>query len=99
MPSRFCFKDTLGSTYVPLSDIVRFEADGNYTKAYLNSKEVNVICSCLCEQDKRVMDSGLFFRIHKSHIINIQYVKRICNNGTVVMADGTQLPISPREKA
>jgi two-component system LytT family response regulator len=97
MPDRFCFRDTRSSTYVPLGDIVRFEADGGYTNVHLNSNEVKVICSSLCEQYEKVKDSGLFFRIHKAHLVNTRYIFRIFFNGTLVLLNGTILPVSRRE--
>lgn len=96
MSTRFCFRETRCCTYVPLTDIVRFEANGGYTNVHLSNKEVRVISSSLCEQYEKVKDSGLFFRIHKAHLVNVRYIFRIFFNGTVMLSDGTELPVSHR---
>lgn len=89
MPMRFCFRDTRSSIYVPLEDIVRFEANGGYPNVYLNNNEVKVICSSLCEQHEKVKDSGLFFRMHKTHLVNIRYISRIFFYGMVLLSNGS----------
>ena len=42
---------------------------------------------------KKMIQSESFIEIHKSYIVNLQYVLQFCGN-EVVMSDGKKLPIS-----
>ena len=46
-----------------------------------------------------MVDHTQFFRIHRSHIINMRFVKEILkNDGLVRMRDGKELEISRRRR-
>lgn len=47
-----------------------------------------------------ILDSGVFLRIHHSHIVNINHVKRYvrARNAYVIMNDGTELEVSQRKR-
>jgi two-component system LytT family response regulator len=77
--------------------IMYCEADQNYTKVYtidggklLISKPLNVI--------EQLLPGDVFFRIHKSHLVNLNYIKTY--NKTegfhVVLEDGTKLDVATR---
>jgi len=94
MQKRFCLHDSQGRTYLALTDVVRLEADGCYTIVYATDGKKYVQSGSICKYYDRLQRVEDFFRIHKSHIVNLQYVVRINNCGSVIMRDGTHLPIS-----
>ncbi len=88
-----------GIEFVKLNDIVRCEAESNYTVFYLINGEKIVVSKTLKEYED-ILSRNNFFRIHKSVIINIKYLKKYIkgDGGTVIMEDGTELAVSRRRK-
>lgn len=86
-----------GYTFVKLADIIRFEAEGNYTKVYLCTKE-SVLISRILKEFEDVLPE-FFIRIHKSHIINMNFIKKYSRHqGMVVMEDGSSIDVAVRKK-
>ncbi len=85
--------------FVNLDDIIRCQADSNYTWFYLTDGNKLLVTKCLKEYEDLLEPSG-FFRVHQSHIINLKYIsefKRECG-GIVVMEDSTEIFIARRRK-
>lgn len=84
---------------VKIKDVIRCEADVNYTKFYLISGEKIIVSKPLKEYDNILSELG-FFRTHKSHLINVEcfksYKKR--DGGYLEMVDKSIVPVSVRKK-
>ena len=64
-----------GIIFLKIQDIVRCESDNNYTNIYsINGKRI-VVSRTLKEYDE-MLSPFRFFRIHKSHLINLAYLAR-----------------------
>ncbi len=88
-----------GLRFIILKDIIRCEADSNYTNFYLNSGENILVTKTLKEYDETL--SGLdFIRVHQSHLVNSKYIERYIkgDGGTIIMTDGSQVEVSRRKK-
>ena len=84
---------------VEIDDIVHCEADKNYTFFYLNDGKKILVSKTLKDYDTLL--AGLqFFRVHQSHLINLNYVERYDKHdgGSVILKDGTAIPLSPAKK-
>ncbi len=88
-----------GIIFVKISEIVRCESDDNYTSVFLRNGEKIVVSRTLKEYDEMLTPFN-FFRIHKSHLINLGYLKRYKKGegGFVIMEDGAELEVSRRRK-
>jgi len=84
---------------IGVRDIIRCEADNNYTSFFLNTGERIVISKGLKEYDEMLSSYG-FFRVHQSHLINIRCISRFDKKegGFIVLSDKTQIPVSQRKK-
>jgi two-component system LytT family response regulator len=84
---------------IGIQDIVRCEADNNYTSFFLKTGERIVISKGLKEYDEMLSGYG-FFRVHQSHLINIRCISRFDKKegGFIVLSDKTQIPVSQRKK-
>ncbi|NOR75930.1 MAG: response regulator [Draconibacterium sp.] len=82
---------------VELKTVRFFEADGNYTIIHISGLEKVVSSKTLGEYDN-ILDSSLFFRIHKSTIINLNFIKGFSTyqGYFAILDDDTKLPISRR---
>lgn len=88
-----------GVQLVKTDQIVRLEADGNYTTVYLQDK-TRVVVSRKIKDFELWLEDLPFFRIHQSHIVNLQMIDRYIKGegGTVIMEDGSQLEVARRRK-
>lgn len=88
-----------GMHMVYMNEIIRCEADDYYTRYFLNDGKVIMVSKTLKETEETLDDSG-FIRTHKSHIVNISYVKTFVRNdgGYLVLKNGEKIPVSRRKK-
>jgi two-component system LytT family response regulator len=93
--SRITIHHAKGFKIVDPNEFMYLEGEGNYTSIiftdgtkYLDTKSIGVY--------EDLLDNQRFFRIHKSHIVNVLYVKEFLNDEGhfVVMKYNTKLPIS-----
>jgi two-component system LytT family response regulator len=84
-----------GFTLVDFKDIVWLEANDNYTFLYLNGQK-KIIASKTLKEFELILPPLEFFRIHRSALINVNYVKEYSNNegGEVILSDGTHVQVS-----
>ncbi|MGL5889296.1 MAG: LytR/AlgR family response regulator transcription factor [Bacteroidia bacterium] len=87
-----------GFEVIKIEDIIRLQGNGNFTDIFLRDGSKKMACRFLKHYDE-ILDYP-FIRVHKSHIINIEYVKSYHKNmgGYVLLEDGTQIDISQSYK-
>jgi two-component system LytT family response regulator len=88
-----------GFSYVNIKDIIRCEADANYTRIVLFSNVKILSSKTLGEYEETLSDFD-FIRVHKSHMINLSYVKNYVKGegGVIKMSDGYEVPVSRRKR-
>jgi two-component system LytT family response regulator len=88
-----------GFIIVKVNDIVRCEGERNYSRVFFTNGSSVLVSRTLLDFDVLLVPHG-FFRIHRSHLINLKNVNRYLktDGGMVEMKDRTQLPISPKFK-
>lgn len=88
-----------GLMFLPVNDIIRCESDVNYTTIYLKDKQQLMVAKTLKEFDDMLAEHQ-FFRIHNSHLINLDYIKSYHKGkgGYVTLSDNTSLEVSTRRK-
>ena len=87
-----------GFDLLVFDDLIRLEADGCYTKIFIKGEKTKMICRTL-KAFEDALPKELFFRVHKSHLINLKYVKDYSNlsGNHVRMSDGSKVEISRRK--
>jgi two-component system LytT family response regulator len=85
--------------FVKTTQIIRCEAENNYTLFFLRGGETIVVSRPMFEYDELLADYG-FLRCHNSHLVNKSYVKSWVkeDGGYLLMEDGKQVPISRLKK-
>lgn len=85
---------------VALDDILRIEAKGSYVNIHLDDGKIHLVVNSLSHYEN-LLPSQTFFRIHKSHLINIQKIARFDagRSSRLQLVDGTELDIAARRKA
>lgn len=84
---------------IQVSDILRCESDNYYTNFFFTDGTKLLISKTLKENEKMLKDHN-FIRPHKSHLINIAYIKGYMKNdgGFILMSDNSKVPVSRRRK-
>ena len=85
---------------VHTDDIIRIEANNNYSMFYFTNHPKLLISKTLKEFEEQLADHG-FFRIHQSHMINLKHVESVqtLDGGHVNLKQGHKVEISRRRKA
>ncbi len=88
-----------GLIFINLSDIIRCDSDGNYTYFLLTTGKKIIASRTLGEYEQMFADDN-FFRVHRSHLINLEHVKKYIKGegGYVIMSDNSQVEVSRRNK-
>ena len=95
--SKISIRTSKGIRVIECKDILYCKADGRYTRIFLHNGESYTIAKVLKKYEELLPDS-CFFRIHKSYLVNLDYVKEyVTNNGRIlVLKDNTELLVSQR---
>jgi two-component system, LytTR family, response regulator len=96
---RIVLKTSESIHVVDISDIIRCQADNNYTTFFTQQGERIIISKGIGEYDDLLSNFG-FFRVHQSHLVNTSYIKRYDkkDGGTLILSDKSQIPVSQRKK-
>ncbi|CCH56094.1 response regulator receiver protein [Fibrisoma limi BUZ 3] len=81
-------------------DIVRIEAMGSYSTVHFTNRKEMVASRSIAEFEQVLADHDLFFKVHKSHMVNLNYIMkyRRGEGGTLVMTDGSEVDVARRVK-
>ena len=90
---------TLENIYLlDVEEIIHCASDGNYTIFETINDEKIIVSKIIKEYDELLSDSG-FFRVHRSHLINLKHIRRLSKqDGYVVMSNKIEVPVSSRGK-
>jgi two-component system LytT family response regulator len=83
--------------FVRVKEIVRLEGDQRYTRIYLQDGR-ELLSSYHLGKYREMLGPYSFFSPHKSHLINTTHIRRYLAEGTVIMEDGSTVPVSRRKR-
>lgn len=88
-----------GVVFIRQEDIIRVEGEGSYSVFY-TSDTGKYISSRHLKEFEDMLPEHIFFRIHKSHLINIRKVRKYLKTDGhyVEMEDGSVLEVARRRK-
>lgn len=82
---------------IPVSEIIRCESEGAYTRFYL--KDTEILTSKNLKFYNAILEKYDFLRTHQSHLVNKIYVKSLDSNGSLELLNGVVVPVSARKKS
>lgn len=99
IPRKIAIQSLKEIQYVNIGEIIRFEADGNYSKLYMNDGTSILSSRQIGEYEMRLKPLG-FFRLHDKHLVNMRFVTSFMKGeaGVAILEDNTQLPVARRRK-
>lgn len=80
-----------GVSYFDVDDIIYFEAVNNYTKVV--TKHSEMLSSYNIGKYKGLLDMP-FFHVHRSYIVNINFITRYEAMGMIIMANRKEIPVA-----
>lgn len=89
-----------GFELIPADQVVRCEANDNYSHLFTKNKNKIIACRTLKEMEEQLQDFSFFVRVHHSYLVNmnevIKYVRG--EGGYLVMSDGSTVNVSRSRK-
>lgn len=98
-PRKLALSTLEGISFIDLDEIIRLNSSGNYTYVHLSNGERPIASKTLKEFEELLVHQG-FYRVHKSHLVNLQHVKKYIRGegGTLIMSDNSEIDVSVRRK-
>ena len=89
-----------GLHFVKIDEIMYLEASSNYTYIIMNNKIKHLASKTMQTFEEVLEDNPIFFRAHKSYIINLKFIKQYIRGegGELIMQDGKNIPLSRARK-
>ena len=94
---KLALADTSEVKYVQLDEIIRLQAESNYTHIFLKGHKTFVSAKTLKEYDE-LLQGHHFLRVHKSHLVNPAHIESYDKTGLLNMSDGSKVEVARRKK-
>jgi two-component system LytT family response regulator len=88
-----------GIEFVKFNAIVFLEAHSNYSKIYFING-TSLIVSKTLKSFEELLPTELFFRVHKTYLVNMNFIKRFTKTDDflIELTTGEKIPVSIRKK-
>lgn len=88
-----------GVELVEVEQIIRCESDGNYTVIVLPTRKITV-SKTLKEIERQLTDFPYFFRLHNSHLVNLNHIAKYIRGegGSVILTNQEEIGVSRSKK-
>ena len=99
IPDKIAIPSPEGLLFIQVHDIIYCHGLGNYTEFFLMNEQ-KITSSHTLKQYEELLNDHLFFRAHKSFLINLTHIKKYLRGegGTAVMSNGHEIEIARRNK-
>lgn len=98
---RIFIKDGDRCWFVELSEVSRFQSEGNYVRVFFKNNKPMILRSL--NSLETTLDPRAFFRANRKYIVNLQWIDKVeswFNGGLMItLKDGTEVEISRRQAA
>jgi two-component system LytT family response regulator len=98
--NKIAIPTTDGFELIMADQIIRCEAENNYTHIFLKNRNKIIACRTLKELEEQMQDFSFFLRVHNSYLANlneiIKYVRG--EGGYLIMSDGSTVNVSRARK-
>lgn len=96
-PDRIVLPTQEAMHVVKLDQIIRCETSGSYTTFSIADGR-KIIVSKPMKTYEDILLPPVFFRVHQSHLINLNYILSYSREGIIQMNDKTEVPVSRSKK-
>jgi two-component system, LytTR family, response regulator len=97
---KLCLSNSNRLELINIQEIIRCEAQNNYTLFFLTNKQKLISSKPLAEYEK-ILTPYQFIRVHQSHLINFQFIRSYIKGEQcqIMMDDHSLVDVSRRKKA
>jgi two-component system, LytTR family, response regulator len=86
-----------GMEFLRPEEIIRCEGLQKYTLIITKEAKDLISSHNIGEFSKLLLPHG-FFSTHKSHLVNLRYIRKLSNEGDISLRDGSHVPLSRRRR-
>lgn len=99
LPEKIALTTADGLVFKKIRDIVRCESDRMYTIVVMAGGEKLVVSKPMGQLEE-ILEGGDFFRVHISHLINMNHIRQFVRSdgGYLVMEDGATVSVARNRK-
>ncbi|MBK7434173.1 MAG: LytTR family transcriptional regulator [Chitinophagaceae bacterium] len=94
---KLALADATEVKYVQIDEIIRLQAESNYTHIFLAGNKVFVSAKTLKEYDEMLTGQS-FLRVHKSHLVNPMHIRSYDRQGILMMSDDAKVEVARRKR-
>jgi two-component system LytT family response regulator len=87
-----------GLKFVEIDDIIALQADGSYTHVFLKNGSKQLVSKKIKFFEEILLERVVFFRTHRSFIINLNYMTSYLRGEGTIMMDGNLITSISRDK-
>ena len=97
---KIAFSTDTGYEFINANSILFCEANSNYCRIFCVDGREILLAKTLKNIQEQLVPTNLFHRIHKSYLVNLNYILRLNKSGSleVELQNGVKLPVSFRQK-
>ncbi len=96
---KIIIKTTENIHLLEIKNIISCESDNSYTRIHTTEGDKIMVSKSLKEYDDLLAGCG-FYRVHKSHLINLLHIKRFerQDGGNIVLTNDLKVPVALRKR-
>lgn len=87
-----------GLIFVKVDEITHIDADGSYSKIWFTGGSNILVSKKLKYFEELLENTDHIYRVHRSHLINIQYIKKYSRHESLITLDNNQVIKVARDK-
>lgn len=97
--TKIALRSSEGIDFVEANQLLRVEANHVYSNFYLDNGKKIMVSKPLGDFEP-LLESCNFFRVHKSHMVNLDHIKKYVKGkgGYLILKDGSHVDVSVRKK-
>jgi two-component system LytT family response regulator len=94
---KLALSDSKEVRYVKMEEILRLQAESNYTNIFYEKNKVFFSSKTLKDYETMLHGQG-FLRVHKSHLVNPLHIEMYDKQGFLILSDGSKVEVSRRKR-
>ncbi|MFT3948958.1 MAG: LytTR family DNA-binding domain-containing protein [Agriterribacter sp.] len=94
---RLALSSSSGLRIVSPAEIIHCTGINNYTQFHLTDNTTIIASKTIKDFEELLSDHG-FIRTHKSHLVNMAYIREIKNDNAILLKNGQQVEVSRRRQ-
>ncbi len=87
-----------GLEFVKTDSIIHCEGTEGYTKIHFETRKP-ILSSNSIGHFNKLLKNNDFFLVHKSHLINLNHIKKYLNEGSLIMSNAHSVPVSRNRRS